>query len=169
MTGNGKKDTSMLTSLGLEPIVFVIGLLTVLFIFLTIRRNKPCPSIRIVDGDSVNLDGLKCRLYGIDAPELSSRDGERAKIVLSTLVHTAQNSKKGLRYQVKGRCRYGRPLIVLYNGRKDLNGEMVSMGFARAYGRYSKAYVLRQLVAIVMRRGLWSNGYFWHPERTRHS
>lgn len=153
----------------IELSALAIGLLIVFTVLLMLRRKKTCPPIRIVDGDSVNLDGLKCRLFGIDAPEFSSRDGERAKIVLSTLVLAAQQSKAGLQYKVKGHCRYGRPLIVLYNGRKDINGAMVSMGYARAYGRYSKGYLVRQFVAAIMRRGFWSGGYFWHPERTRHS
>jgi micrococcal nuclease len=88
--------------------------------------------IRVVDGDTVDLisdlgfDTLKrerFRLYGIDAPELRTKEGKEAKAwlweVLQPLetiyVQTIQLSTKAKR------DKYGRFLAVLYDDLSDID------------------------------------------------
>jgi endonuclease YncB( thermonuclease family) len=98
---------------------------------------------RIVDGDTLVIDGTRIRLHGIDAPEARQtcqRDG------LDWLC--GQEASKALREYVGEadlRCerldtdRYGRMVAKCFmpDG-TDLGEWMVSSGWALAYRRYSK-------------------------------
>lgn len=122
-------------------------------------------SLRVVDGDTLVLDGERIRLEGIDAPEKTQscyRDGIaypcglRAKEALERLV-------RGLEMcQEIGRDRYGRVLGTCYAGGVNINAALVSSGWALAYRRYSTAYVGEEEEARENRRGMWA-GEFMEP------
>ena len=119
--------------------------------------------IRVIDGDTLHVDGKKIRLTGIDAPELSQtcRDaqarewpcGQAAKARLIELV-----SRGEVACSARGRDRYGRTLALCSAG-----------GHAVDYRRYSSDYLAAEREARAARRGLWQGG-FENPEdwRRRH-
>lgn len=122
---------------------------------------------RIVDGDTLMIDGTRIRLHGIDAPE-AKQTCQRDEIDWLC----GQEASKALRDYVGGaelRCeridtdRYGRMVAKCFtpNG-TDLGEWMVSSGWALAYRRYSKDYVDEEADAKTAERGLWA-GEFEKP------
>ncbi|MDG2244279.1 MAG: thermonuclease family protein [Rhodospirillaceae bacterium] len=122
---------------------------------------------RIVDGDTLVIDGTRIRLHGIDAPEVKQicqRDG------IDWLC--GQDASKALRNYVGSadlRCkkldtdRYGRMVARCYRSDElDIGEWMVSNGWALAYRRYSKDYVDEEADAKTAERGLWV-GEFVEP------
>jgi endonuclease YncB( thermonuclease family) len=122
---------------------------------------------RIVDGDTLVIDGTRIRLHGIDTPETKQtcqRDG------IDWLC--GQEASKALRDYVGDtdlRCerldtdRYGRMVAKCFmpDG-TDIGEWMVSNGWALAYRRYSKDYVDEEAEAEAAERGLWA-GEFIEP------
>lgn len=113
-----------------------------------------CKVVYVYDGDSVHvvmyhpntnkLIKVKCRLYGIDTPELrvahQKEKGYQAKERLICLLKETQ-------YMVNVECKhfdkYGRVLIVLYSEKheKSLNQILVDEGHALAYfGKKKKEF-----------------------------
>ena len=71
----------------------------------------------------------RIRLKGIDAPEKGQPFGQAAKRRLSELVFNQTGT-----VETSGRPdKYGREIGTVYVGRKDINAEMVSSGYAWAY------------------------------------
>ncbi len=86
--------------------------------------------IEVIDGDTVDLlidlgFGVhvkeRCRLYGIDAPEMPSEAGKAAKAYLESLIGAATGelyvaTRKMTRKPKEKTDKYGRYLAVLYRG-----------------------------------------------------
>ena len=86
--------------------------------------------IEVIDGDTVDLlidlgFGVhvreRCRLYGIDAPEMPSEAGKIAKAYLESLIGAATGelfvaTRKMPRKPKEKTDKYGRYLAVLYDG-----------------------------------------------------
>ena len=124
-------------------------------------------AVRVVDGDTLVVRGIKVRLQGIDAPErgqiCTDRDGgdfdcgERARAVLTEVL-----KGKPVSCQSLGRDRYSRVLARCYVGRSDIGEGMVTTGLAFAYRHYSTDYVAAETTARLGERGLWA-GTFEFP------
>ena len=127
-----------------------------------------------IDGDSLRKGEAEYRLSGIDAPELhqtcknaSGKDyacGREARNALRSLV-----SGKTLDCAVIDTDRYSRSVAICKAGERDINGEMVRLGWAIAYRRHSLDYVPEERAARQAARGIWQGG-FETPEvwRSRH-
>jgi len=115
--------------------------------------------VRVRDGDSIVVMrggvGTEVRLDGIDCPELAQAFGRKAKRFTSDLAFG-----KTVRLVGKGKDRYDRELaeVFLPDGR-SLNRELVAVGFAWWYRRYSTDRSLETLEqrARKERRGLWAD------------
>jgi endonuclease YncB( thermonuclease family) len=121
---------------------------------------------RVVDGDSLNLEGTSVRLAGIDAPEMAQvcrrgadayRCGEEARRHLARLVGGAR-----VVCEVEGRDRYRRRLARCTADGFELNEAMVRDGWAVGY----RAHAGAEREARNARRGLWA-GTFERPEDWR--
>ena len=142
--------------------------LSVAMIFI-MRFKSRADTWRVVDGDGIILKGKNCRLYGLDAPEMSQASGGCALKLLKELLEDSREKYGYIKYRKTGLCRWGRPVVILYSGDgTDINGELVRLGYARAYLRYSYRYLFKEMSARFNRRGLWADGYFVHPEKVRH-
>ena len=126
----------------------------------------------VVDGDTLEVAGLRVRLWGIDAPE--SRQacraagveypcGQRATVHLRTLV-----AGREVRCAPRARDRWGRVVAVCRVEGLDLGAAMVRDGWALAFVRYSRDYVSEEAVARGTRRGLWAGTFVapWHWRAT---
>ena len=118
---------------------------------------------RVIDGDTLEIDGQRIRLHGIDAPEtrqLCYLDGKRwqcgkdAANILSDWIN-----HRTVTCQERDRDRYGRIVAVCYVGDEDLNAWMVLQGLAVAYRRYSLDYVDQETDAQLARRGIWTSRF----------
>lgn len=121
---------------------------------------------RVIDGDTLAIRGERVRLAGIDAPESSQwcsdiPCGRLATDVLRTLAPST------ITCHSTERDRYGRELATCFHGTVDINREMVRLGYAVAYRRYSQRYVNEENEARAAQRGIWSTRFVM-PEVYRH-
>jgi endonuclease YncB( thermonuclease family) len=59
----------------------------------------------------------------------------------------------------KGHDRYGTVIAVCWAGGENLNVWMVSEGWALAYRRYSSDFVLSEVAASTLNRGIWRGDF----------
>lgn len=115
--------------------------------------------VGVHDGDSITLltdsrQQIKVRLDGIDAPELRQAFGQKSKVTLSGLVMSRQ-----VTIEDKGEDRYKRTLAVVKVNDLNVNLEMVRLGYAWHYLKYSKNQGLAaaEREAREAKRGLWAD------------
>lgn len=116
---------------------------------------------KVIDGDTLSIDGGSVRLMGIDAPDLgqiclnryeSPFDcGAIAKAALEALVKGRQ-----VECTLAGHDRNGMAEAECRVAGADLGGAMVSRGWAFAYRSLSHAYSEFEAYAQSKRIGLWS-------------
>ena len=114
----------------------------------------------VIDGDTLDVGGIRVRLEGIDAPERAQSChqgngsrwpcGRRATRELRRLV-----KGKVVRCLSRGRGSYGRMLGVCYVGRIEINAELVRRGLAWAFVKYSTTYTGVEAIAKRRRVGIW--------------
>lgn len=115
--------------------------------------------IGVMDGDTVKVlssdhQQMKCRLFGIDAPEKAMNYGERSKQSLSDMVF-----QKHVSVTVVDQDQYGRSVCrIILNG-VDVNKVQLQRGLAWHYSRYSKdaSYAEAERAARQQRLGLWAD------------
>ena len=116
----------------------------------------------VVDGDTikfrdVNLGVLTLRLHGIDAPERGQPFGQEA-----TEFNRSSILGKEVAIFVHSRDKYGRFVVVLlYDGGRILNEDLIRSGWAWWYRRYAPAnlrYRELEAQARAERVGLWCDG-----------
>lgn len=122
--------------------------------------------LKVVDGDSLELDGERIRMQGIDAPEYkqSCRDENGGEYrcgleALSYLKELIGTQKVDCRCEDKP-DRYKRKLCECFVGNTNLNREMVRNGWAVAY-RYEK-FKKDEKYAKKHKLGIWQ-GKFMRP------
>ena len=125
----------------------------------------------ITDGDTIKILNNKIRLHGIDAPEKKQKCAKNKKEYNCGTVATEELIKKINKNLVKcltqkNRDKYNRFIGVCFVKQEDLNKWMVRNGYAIAYRRYSKDYILDEEFAKRNKLGLWS-GTFLKPEKWR--
>ncbi len=154
-------------------LVVALGLLLLLAIagaVLQLRLGQGQPLVgfpRIIDGDSLRLNGQELRLQGIDAPELhqSCTDKNGSPVGCG---RQARQALIGLAGQGPVSCdigktdRYGRGLARCRANGLDLNAAMVEAGQAVSYGDYRR----QEEQARAAGRGLWALD-FERPETWR--
>ena len=134
---------------------------------------------KVIDGDSLEINNNKIRLFGIDAPE-KKQICNKEYIIISFLSFQkkyecgllATNQLEKLINNKIVKCiseikdRYNRYLSICYLKNKDINSWLVKNGYAIAYRRYSKKYILEEQHAKKNRLGIWK-GTFQNPEEWR--
>jgi endonuclease YncB( thermonuclease family) len=129
-------------------------------------------SAAVVDGDTLDINDYRIRLYGIDAPESAQtcRDsgGRDYRCGLSaTRALSDRIAGQVVSCQARDVDRYGRVVAVCRVAGEEVNRWLTSEGWAVAYRRYSRDYVGAEEAARAGQRGLWA-GTFTAPEEWRH-
>jgi endonuclease YncB( thermonuclease family) len=112
-------------------------------------------SVRVVDGDTLKVDGVIYRLWGIDAPEAHQScvddwpAGRTATEHLRALI-----GDRHVTCEPRTLDRYGRTVAVCHVDGRDLGADMVSDGHAWAFVRYSRDYVDEEREAAAVRAGI---------------
>jgi micrococcal nuclease len=101
--------------------------------------------VRVIDGDSVELIidlGFTvqwksiCRLYGINTPELRSKNANQKTRAIAAKEFNKANLNEGSIVIIKSEelDKYGRPLVDIYCGKDNsihLNASLIDNGLAR--------------------------------------
>lgn len=130
--------------------------------------------LRILDGDTLAIDGQRIRLFGIDAPE----DGQRCTGANGRPYDCADAATRELRRlaaagrircDARGQDRYHRQIAICYMNGTDVGQQMVRRGWALAYRRYSTRYVADELHAEKNKLGMWAGSFTapWDWRRQR--
>ena len=104
----------------------------------------------MVDGDTIVIQKVQIRLFGVDAPELNHPFGQKAKWQLVSLC-----KDQVVRADILEQDRHGRTVARCYlaDGR-DLSAEMVKAGLAIDWPKYSGGQY-RQLEKPDARKKMW--------------
>jgi endonuclease YncB( thermonuclease family) len=146
---------------------FKIIYYTILFSILTFA-NLACAleiegSAKVVDGDTIHIEGYKLRLAGIDAPEISQKcEYSHASWDCGVSAKNALIDKIGDNIITCGtnkKDRYNRYVATCFLEGEDLNMWLVFNGYALAYTQYSKAYIVAESEAKEAKKGIWSSDF----------
>lgn len=114
--------------------------------------------IGVSDGDTVKVISkdqreMKCRIWGIDAPEKGQSFGQKSKQALSDLIY-----RKSVEVQVVAQDRYGRSVCKISLNGRDINKEQIAAGMAWMYRQYSSdpLYAQAESTARAKQLGLWA-------------
>jgi endonuclease YncB( thermonuclease family) len=141
-----------------KKFIFLISVSALTFI-LTIDKAKS-QTIKIVDGDTIHLNGEKIRFSGIDAPELKQtcikegmKDfcGVTAKKILINKIEN--NNVECIK---DGKDQYKRTLAECFVNNESLSSYLVRSGYAFAYRKYSKKFIEDENYAKANQIGMWS-------------
>ena len=116
-------------------------------------------SLRVVDGDTIVLNGEKIRFSGIDTPELKQtclKDGQEvpcgmtAKMLLVKKIGNAT-----IECISEGRDVYKRTLAECFVNSESLSKFLVRSGYAFAYRKYSTKFIKDEEFAKENKLGMW--------------
>ena len=141
-----------------KKVIFLISILA-LISFYIFNHFKP-QEIRVVDGDTIYLNGEKIRFSGIDTPELKQTCinnetvdscGITAKEIL---IEKIANNK--VECISEGKDQYKRTLAECFVNNESLSSYLVRSGYAFAYRRYSKKFIVDEDYAKEKQAGMWA-------------
>tara|TARA_R110000787_G_scaffold282559_1_gene394489 strand:+ start:4430 stop:5101 length:672 start_codon:yes stop_codon:yes gene_type:complete len=137
-----------------------------LCLFAAIAHSSQASDSRVIDGDTLIINGNKIRLHGIDAPEanqmcvLEGKPWKCGEAATQALIDILQNGYP--RCEHLNKDRYGRSISRCFNGAGDVSELLVRQGFALAYRKYSADYVSAEEFAKAGKSGIFA-GQFVPP------
>ena len=149
--------------------------LVVAIVILNKERNDPPEAspdaaqvVEVIDGDTIEVNSEKVRLYGIDAPE----NGQPCKKNDSSYDCGAASKEHlefiltGTKVQctMRGKDKWGRFIGKCTADGDDISQLMVRNGWALAYRKYSSAYVQDEEFAESNKLGMWSKDFSFPSE-----
>ena len=138
----------------------ILATSVLLLVFFFTYTNIKSQDIKITDGDTIKINGEKIRFSGIDTPELKQtciKDGENnscgltAKQILIDKI--VDNKVKCIK---EGKDRYKRILAECFVNNESLSRYLVRSGYAFAYRKYSKKFIIDEDYARANKLGMWS-------------
>ena len=142
-----------------KTILFLVISICIIFFFFTyydVKSNE----LEIIDGDTINLNGEKIRFSGIDAPEIKQtciknnvaiKCGIKARELLVKMI-----GNKKINCVREGKDQYKRTLAECFVNDLNLSSYLVKNGYAFAYRKYSKKFVVDEDFARSNNLGMWS-------------
>lgn len=143
---------------------------------------------RVINGDTIRVEGRTFRLWGIDAPEIiqaCQQDGRNyacgreAAVHLRTLLSLDAGSGAGapggaatqIVCEPRTSDQFGRPAAVCRLGDIDLGAEMVRAGWALVFAPHGTDYAPQEAEARAALKGLWAGSFEapwdWRARRLR--
>ena len=129
-------------------------------VFFLILNQVSSQELRVVDGDTIHLNGEKIRFTGIDTPELKQTCikngiidpcGVTAKEILIKKI--GDNNVECIN---EGKDQYKRTLAECFINDESLSSYLVRSGYAFAYRRYSEKFIPDENYAKTNQIGMWS-------------
>ena len=147
-------------------LVFKSVLLILFFITNALYAKTIIGKVRVIDGDTIDINSKKIRLHGIDAPETEQNCIFKKKKWPSEK-KSASELKKLINNQVI-KCEindidiYNRYVAICSSNELNINQIMVKKGWALAYRYYSTDYIISEKYARENKLGIW-RGKFETP------
>ena len=134
--------------------------LWILFIFFLTYNISFADNLKIVDGDTIVLNGEKIRFSGIDAPELKQtciqNDQEVECGVSAKTLLVKKIGQKIPKCISEGKDVYKRTLAECFVNEESLSKFLVRSGYAFAYRKYSNKFIKDEEFAKTRKIGMWS-------------
>ena len=139
--------------------LFLVISILLIFFFLTyfdVKSNE----IKIIDGDTIHLNGEKIRFSGIDTPEIKQTCAKNNEIIKcgilarELLIKIIANNK--INCIREGKDQYKRTLAECFVNDLSLSSYLVKNGYAFAYRKYSKKFIADEEFAKSNKLGIWS-------------
>ena len=133
----------------------MIGILVLFFC-----NTSFADSLRVVDGDTIVLNGEKIRFSGIDTPELKQtciKDDEKVfcgEIAKMLLIKKIGNETPECISE--GKDAYKRTLAECFVNGESLSVFLVRSGYAFAYRKYSDKFIKDEEFAKENKLGMWA-------------
>ena len=135
-------------------------LLVILFLGLFFCNISFADNLKVVDGDTIVLNGEKIRFSGIDTPELKQtcidKDQEVFCGVSAKMLLIEKIGNETPVCISEGKDIYKRTLAECFIDGESLSSFLVRSGYAFAYRKYSKKFVEDEEFARANKLGLWS-------------
>ena len=150
--------------------IFLTSILSL--VFLLIFNHVKSQELKVVDGDTIHLNGEKIRFTGIDTPELKQiciKDGAKNScgvIAKQILINKIGNNI--VQCISEGKDQYKRTLAECFVNNESLSSYLVRSGYAFAYRKYSKKFIPDENYAKANQIGMW-NMEFEYPWNYRRS
>ena len=141
-----------------RKVILVISVSALVFFFT--YNDIKSQDIKITDGDTIKINGEKIRFSGIDTPELKQnciKEGESDPCGITAkqiLIDKIGNNK--VICISEGKDQYKRTLAECYVNDESLSSYLVKRGYAFAYRRYSKKFIIDENYAKFNKLGMWS-------------
>ena len=138
--------------------IFLINVSVLIFILTINQVNSQ--TLKIVDGDTIHLNGEKIRFTGIDTPELKQsclKEGVKdlcGVTAMQILIDKIGNNN--VECISEGKDQYKRTLAECFVNNESLSSYLVRSGYAFAYRRYSKKFIPDEDYARNNKIGMWS-------------
>ena len=141
-----------------KKIILVISVSSLIF-FLIFNQVKS-QDLRVVDGDTIHLNGEKIRFTGIDTPELKQtclKEGviNPCGVIAKEILIKKINDNK-VECISNGKDQYKRTLAECFVNGESLSSYLVRSGYGFAYRKYSKKFILDEDYAKANKLGMWS-------------
>ena len=141
-----------------RKVIFLISILAIISFFI-FNYLKP-QDIRIVDGDTIHLNGEKIRFAGIDTPELNQtciKEGlEDPCGIIAKKILVKKIADNKVKCISEGKDQYKRILAECFVNGDSLSSYLVRSGYAFAYRKYSKKFIPDEDYAKTNQIGMWS-------------
>ena len=117
-------------------------------------------NLRVVDGDTIVLNGEKIRFSGIDSPELKQTcmNGDQKVFcgIFAKMLLIKKIGNETPKCISEEKDAYKRTLAECFINGESLSGFLVRSGYAFAYRKYSKKFIEDEEFAKKNKLGMWS-------------
>ena len=133
-----------------------------LYVFLVLMSCNVsfADNLRVVDGDTIVLNGEKIRFSGIDTPELKQtclNDDQKVFCgIFAKMLLIKKIGNEVPKCISEGKDAYKRTLAECFINGESLSGFLVRSGYAFAYRKYSKKFIKDEEFAKENKLGMWS-------------
>ena len=132
----------------------------ILFLCLLTCNISLADSLKIVDGDTIVLNGEKIRFSGIDTPELKQtciQDDKKVDCGLFARLLLVKKIGNNIPICIsEGKDAYKRTLAECFINGESLSSFLVRSGYAFAYRKYSKKFIKDEDFAKANKLGMWA-------------
>ena len=139
--------------------LFLVISICLIFFFLTYNDVKSY-EIKIIDGDTIHLNNEKIRFTGIDTPELKQTCNKNNEIIYCGIqarqLLINKIGKNKVNCVKDGKDQYKRTLAECFVNDLSLSRFLVREGYAFAYRKYSKKFIIDEDFARKNKIGMWS-------------